>query len=431
MIAKGLGEKQLQSIREAKGRVNIWEGAIRSGKTIGSIIAWLIFVALVIKRPGELLMVGRTRDSVWKNVLGPMMEPSLFGPLADQVVGNFGSPYVYILGRRVHVMGASDVKAELVLRGMTVLGCYVDEVTTLPRGFFAQLLGRMSPPGSRMFGTTNPDGPQHWLKKDYLDRVGKGLNNWRVFHFNLTDNPGLTEDYKSSIMSEYTGLWYKRFIQGLWVQAEGAVFDSWDELESIVAPSQIPAMEMVMSLGMDYGTTNATSGLLVGLAQEKIWLLDEFAPKSVAGRSLTDAEQSLALRTWLPERPAGSVLDPYDPGASWQDPQWIHVDPAAASFRLQLYTDGLLNVVPAWNDVLPGIRIMSSLMSTKRLKVSSACRNFLEEVPGYAWDPKATEKGEDAPIKANDHFIDGARYGIMSTTPLWRHRIPIFEGVAA
>ncbi|MGV8846384.1 PBSX family phage terminase large subunit [Tessaracoccus sp.] len=424
---QGLAERQLQSIRDAKGRVNIWEGAIRSGKTIGSIISWLLFIALVHDRPGELVMIGRTRNSVWSNVLGPMMEGALFGVISDQVVGNYGSPFVYILGRRVHVMGAHDAKAEKVLRGMTVLGCYVDEVTTIPKDFFTQLLGRMSPPGARMFGTTNPDGPKHWLKKDYLDRVGKGLDNWRTFHFNLTDNPSLSEDYKSSIMAEYTGLWYKRFIQGLWVQAEGAIFDSWDELEHVVTPDMIPAMDAVMALGVDYGTTNATSGMLLGMAQEKLWLLDEWAPKAEAGHSLTDAEQSASLRKWLPARRPGSGPD-YAPGADWRTPSWVYVDPAAASFRLQLYSDGMGNVAPAWNDVLPGIRLMSSLMATKRLKVSTACRNFLEEVPGYAWDPKATEEGEDAPIKANDHFLDGARYAIMSTTPMWRHQIPIYEG---
>ena len=98
----------------------------------------------------------------------------LFGALADQVVGNYGAPTVKVLGRTVHVMGASDAKAEMVLRGMTVAGVLVDEVTTIPEQFFTQLLGRMSVAGAKLFGTTNPDSPAHWLKRKFLDRIGRG-----------------------------------------------------------------------------------------------------------------------------------------------------------------------------------------------------------------------------------------------------------------
>ncbi|MBP9836085.1 MAG: hypothetical protein KBC93_17510, partial [Candidatus Microthrix sp.] len=157
-VTDRLGDKQLQSVQEATGTVNLWHGAIRSGKTIGSLVRWLMFV---VHAPlgGELVIVGRTRDSAWRNVIAPLQDPSKTGAAASLVVGNYGAPTVSILGRRVYVMGASDVKAELVLRGLTVSGAYVDEVTTIPEGFFTQLLGRMSVKGAKLFGTTNPDNP--------------------------------------------------------------------------------------------------------------------------------------------------------------------------------------------------------------------------------------------------------------------------------
>lgn len=425
--APDLSAKQLASVKEAAGRVNLWHGSIRSGKTIGSLLRWLLFVAATLGRSGDLVMFGRTRDSVWRNCIGPMQDATLFGAVAAQVKGNYGAPTVTILGRRVYVIGAHDVQAELVLRGLTVLGAYGDEITTVPEGFFKQMLGRMSNPGgitSRLFGTTNPDNPQHWLRKLMLERADDPA--WRVWHFVLDDNPSLNHGeglvYKEQISREYTGLWYRRFILGEWVQAEGAVYDSWDEA-LIVQPAEIPPMERVMSVGVDYGTTNATAGLLLGLAQAKLWLLDEWAPKSDAGRSLTDAEQSLSFRTWLPRRPV----------EAWRSPEWVHVDPAAASFRLQLFTDGVPNVTPAWNDVLPGIRTQSSLIATKRLRVSATCKHWLTEVVGYSWDAKATERGEDSPLKINDHFMDAGRYAIASTSPIWKPHIPILtsEGVAA
>ena len=170
MTLPTLSPKQLLSVREADAKVNIWHGAIRSGKTIGSLIRWLIFVSTA-STSGALVIVGRTRDSAWRNVVTPLQDPAITGPAAALIVGNYGAPTVSILGRRVFVMGANDVKAELNLRGLTVAGAYVDEITTLPEGFFTQLLGRMSLPGSKLFGTTNPDNPAHWLKRKFLDRL--------------------------------------------------------------------------------------------------------------------------------------------------------------------------------------------------------------------------------------------------------------------
>jgi len=259
MQTPDLSDKQFASVRDSDGRVNLWHGSIRSGKTIGSLLRWMLFVAATLTKSGDLVMFGRTRDSVWRNCIGPMQDPNLFGPIAAQVRGNYGAPTVTILGRRVYVIGAHDVQAELVLRGLTVLGAYGDEITTIPEGFFLQMLGRMSTPWSRLFGTTNPDSPGHWLKK----MIDRALPDWRVFHFVIDDNPSLLSSYVEAIKREYTGLWYRRFILGEWVVAEGAVYDSWDE-RLVVEPDQIPATDRVLTVGVDYGTTNAIEDLREG-----------------------------------------------------------------------------------------------------------------------------------------------------------------------
>ena len=159
-----MSDDQLTSLRGATGRVNIWDGAIRTGKTIASLVAFLIFVATA-PYGGQLVVVARTRDSAYRNIFAVLMDPTLFGPIARFVSYTSGAPTAQILGRTVFVIGASDAKAEKVIRGMTIVGAYVDEVTVIPEEFFTQLLGRMSVPGARMFGTTNPDNPSHWLKR--------------------------------------------------------------------------------------------------------------------------------------------------------------------------------------------------------------------------------------------------------------------------
>lgn len=422
----GLGFKQGHSIRESTGRVNLWEGSIRSGKTIASLLRWLMFVAMA-PRGGELVIVGRTRDSVWRNVIAPLQDSSITGVIADQVVGNHGAPTVSILGRRIFVMGASDAKAEKVLRGMTVAGAYVDEVTTIPEEFFTQLLGRMSVDGAQLFGTTNPDNPAHWLKRKFLDRLAQ-LGNWRSWHFTIDDNPGLSDEFKASLKSEYTGLWYRRFILGEWVAAEGAIYSMWDEARHVVRWDLLPPMSRILAVGVDYGTTNPSSAIALGLSAEvtergkpapRLYLLDEwrYDPQQTNVR-LTDQQLSAQMRDWLAHEHTPAQPNPVIP-------EWVAVDPAAASFKVQLHTDGIRNVIDAENDVQYGIRTMASLLGSGQLLVSDLCRGFTLEAPGYSWDDKASAKGEDKPLKVADHSLDAGRYAVATTETIWRGLVPV------
>lgn len=406
-----LSPKQIESLRESTTRVSIWSGAIRSGKTIASLLRWLIYVASA-PRGGQLVVVGRTRDSVARNVFAVLTDPSLFGPIAEHVHYTAGAPTAQILGRTVYVLGASDSKAEKVLRGLTCCGAYVDELTVIAQDFFVQLLGRMSVPGAQLFATTNPDSPAHWVKRRYLDRLDK-LPDWRSFVFDLDDNPALSESYKDSIRREYTGLWFRRFVLGEWVAAEGAVFDMWNPADHVVPWAALPDMARLLAVGVDYGTTNATSAVLLGEGVDhRLYLVDEWRHDPAHAQvRLTDTQLSAGLRDWLNR--------PHLPRPSGLRPQWIVADPSAASFRVQLHNDGVTTQA-ADNDVSYGIRVVSSLLAEKRLRVADRCAGFIGEAPGYSWDDTATTKGTDAPIKVADHSLDAGRYAITTTENLWR-----------
>lgn len=413
--------KQLHFLKTSNRRVNILEGAIRSGKTIIAILRWFMFVAHA-PRGGELLMIGRTRDSVWRNMVAPMQNPDLFGLLSDQVIGNYGAPTVKVLGRTIHVMGASDAKAERVLRGMTVAGALVDEVTTLPEEFFTQLLGRMSVKGAQLFGTTNPDSPAHWLKRKFIDRIGVGigkLQDWARWSFTIDDNPSLEPEYVASIKSEFTGLWYRRFILGEWVAAEGAVYDMWAPERHVIQWANLPAMTRMLGVGVDYGTTNATSAMMLGLGiDNRLYMVDEWRYDAKQSQlRLTDDQISGRMRAWLQE--------PHLPGAQQLTPEWTVVDPAAASFKVQLAQDGVHNVINGDNNVLYGIRTTASLLSAGKLVIADRCHGFIEEAPAYSWDPKATEAGDDKPLKVADHSLDAGRYAITTTETNWRSYVDL------
>lgn len=419
-----LSPKQGRTLVRSTGRVNVWSGAIRSGKTWASSLRWFQFV-INAPKGGELVMVGRTRDSLARNVIAPMQDPDIFGPLADFVKYTPGAPFALIFGKRVYVMGASDTKAEKAIRGMTLSGAYVDEVTILSEEFFTQLLGRMSVPQSQCFVTTNPDNPAHWFKVKFLDRIGPNreageLYNWKAWYFTLQDNPSLTAAYKKSLESEFTGLFYKRFILGLWVAAEGAVYDMWDQNTHVVSDENLPEMLQYFAVGIDYGTTNPTTAILLGLgADDRLYAVDEwvYAPNSREMRK-TDAQLSQGIREWL-QQPHDRQQREFDTDITDVP---VIVDPAAASFRVQLMQDGV-HTHPANNDVLYGIRTISALLSSDKLKISEKCKTLIQEIPGYTWDPKATAEGLDEVIKSADHALDGLRYAVVTSENRWRRHI--------
>ncbi|WP_122262200.1 PBSX family phage terminase large subunit [Ornithinimicrobium cerasi] len=411
-VLAGLSPKQVWSIARAVARVNLWTGSIRSGKTIASLLAWLIFVSHA-PRGGELVVVGRTRESIARNVFGPLTDPTLFGVLSRQVSYTAGAPTGKILGRTVHVLGASDTRAEMVLRGLTVAGAYVDEATLVSEAFWTQLLGRMSVPGARLFATTNPDGPAHWLKRQVVDRATE--LGYQVFRFRLADNAHLAAEYVAQISREFVGLWYRRFILGEWVQAEGAVYDTWDPARHVVTVDQLPVMDQVLLAGVDYGDVHPTRGYLLGLGPDpvnggyRLYVLSEWAP----GR-MTIGQHSTDLRRWLAEQPQ-----------AWRDPAWVAVDSAAASFKHQLFHDGMTNVRNAHKNVLAGIRTVSAALAVDKLVVADTCTHLIERLPGYVWSDKAAARGVTEPVKAADDEVDALRYCVYTSRHDWRDLIPL------
>ncbi len=408
--------KAALSLRLSTARINVWEGAVRSGKTVASIIAWLEFV--LDGPPGDLLMVGKTERTLKRNIIGPIQ--ALIGPGWCRLVE--GSGELWIGQRRIYLVGANDERAGDKIRGMTLAGAYVDEVTLMPESMYRMLGTRLSVRGAKLFITTNPDNPRHWFKL-IIDQAALWLTgtgeirrpagaplNLHRFSFRLADNPHLDPEYLAALEAEYTGLWRRRFILGDWVMAEGAIYDMWDEDRHIVPSDEVPPMDRLLAVGIDYGTRNPFAAVLVGLAQDKLWTIDQWRYDSAVGRGqMTSVQYSAAVRAWLGERQA----------------EFIYVDPSAADFRQQLYNDGVTNVVAGDNAVVPGIRTISGLLSAGKLLVADRCTGIIDTAPGYAWDDKAAMMGEDKPIKVNDHDLDAWRYAVESSAWQWRGRLAL------
>lgn len=395
-----------RSLRESWKRLNVWEGSVRSGKTIASIARWLLFVRYEAPIGGSLIMTGRTNKTLERNVINPIMD--MLG--GSNVRYNRGIGRVHLLGRDIDIVGASDERAQEKIRGSTIVGAYGDEITLWPESFFKMMLSRLSVKGSKFFGTTNPDGPYHWLKRDYLDR--KDQLNLASWHFRLADNPYLDPDYVQSIKAEYTGLWRKRFINGLWVLAEGSIYDMWDEAAYTLQVQQMLEREARTGLrreaafqnhfvAVDYGTSNPCTFGLYGYDQgPPVYLLKEYYWDSTkTNRQKTDAQYAQDFKGFL-----GQIR-----------PRAIYVDPSAASFIAELRHQGFSMIIrDARNDVLDGIRFVGSMLSNNQFFVDKSCQATIQEFSSYVWDLKAARNGEDKPIKQHDHTMDRNRYGLYS-----------------
>jgi PBSX family phage terminase large subunit len=383
-----LSIKQIKSFNEATARINIWQGAVRSGKTYVSLIA---FLTAVSKGPqGEYAILTRTYDSFVRNIL-----PQIMRLIGGDARHYSGKRELMIWGKRISVIGCEDDRAEYKIRGSTFCGAYVDEATIIPESCFKQLISRCVMGGAQIFTTTNPDSPYHWFKKDFLEG-NPDVNSWA---FTLDDNPELKQDEKNYLKRQYKGIWYKRFIEGLWVMADGCIYDFFDINRHVITH---PPGTGEYICGVDYGTSNPSAYTLIGINKamfpnmwvEKVYLYDS----KVHQRQLTDTEQAEALVRFIEGYPVRA----------------IYVDPSAASFKLELYRHNVQNLYDANNDVLNGIRMVANFLNTGTIKICQCCTPLIKEMQSYCWDSKASLQGIDKPLKVNDHCVDSLRYALAT-----------------
>ena len=382
-------KKQIDSINESDARINVWEGAVRSGKTYASL--WRFLFELANGPEGDYAIVTRTLDSYKRNI-----DQQLKLNIGSDVRYFSGKREVVLWGKTVHIISANDERAESKIRGCTLAGAYVDEATIIPESIFKMLLSRCTMGGARIFITTNPDSPYHWFKRDFLTN-NPDVKSWK---FLLEDNPKITQADKDFLTRQYKGLWHQRFIQGLWVQAEGAIYDFFDP--AIHCIDFAPPNAEYYIVGVDYGTTNPTAFSLIGVNRNiypNFWVESVYYYDSkVKQRQKTDTEYAEDLKRFI----SGRVV------------KAIYIDPSAASFKLECARHDIPNLYEAENEVLDGIRQVAKFLNNGTLKICRCCDALIKEFQSYVWDPKSQQTGIDRPLKQSDHCLDSVRYACFS-----------------
>lgn len=413
-VERLVSRAQILSIVDAMERkLALWYGSVSAGKTVASLFAFLLAVA-VAPKTGIILIVGKSLQTVYQNVFVLFQNTSIFGSiLSSQVVYTPGATTAMILGREVMIVGANDIKAVGRIQGATVALAYVDEAALLPEEFWNMLVSRLRVRGARLLATMNPASRNHWIRKSWI--VPGAEKNLVSFHFTMADNPNLDAEYIRDMERSYSGVFYDRMIKGEWTNAAGAVYPMWDPKRHVIPFDAMPPLQDILGVGMDYGTTNPTTGMMLGLTDEvkpRLVFMDEWGydPADHHDVRLTDAELSKRFRVWLPKD--------HTPYPSLLAPRYIMRDPAAASFAMQLQADGIVTW-PADNSVNDGIATIANLLDTDQLVVTDRCEKWQSEVTEYRWSEKATKQGLDEVEKVADHWLDGGRYIAHSTKNIW------------
>ncbi|NFJ61680.1 PBSX family phage terminase large subunit [Clostridium botulinum] len=405
-------------VKDADGIIA--DGAIRSGKTVSMALSFVIWATENFNGQ-NLGMCGKTVGSFKRNVwfwLKLMLwsrgyKVTKYSEIGDNVFiisKNNKSNYYYIFGGK-------DEGSQDLIQGITLAGAFFDEAALMPESFVNQATGRCSVDGSKFWFNCNPDGPMHWFKVNWIDKsvgylskeqqndlISKGveLKNILYLHFTMDDNLSLSKKIKARYRSMYVGVFFKRYILGLWSMAEGAIFDMWSE-ENEITEEQLPLgleHKARRYISIDYGTTNPMVFLDIYDDGDIVWITKEYYYDSkVKMIQKTDKQYGDDLEEFIKHGP---------------QPVAIILDPSAASFKSEMRNRGY-RIKPADNEVSDGIRMTSTLIGQRKIKmVKSNCKRSLSDILSYVWDKKASQRGEEKPIKENDHGADALRYFVKT-----------------
>ena len=399
-----LTDKQKEYARSATHRWNIKSGAVRSGKSFVDTIC--VIPERIIERRGLSglnVILGVSKSTIERNVLQPMRE--IYG---FKRIGNINSENIAVLfSEKVYCLGAEKISQVAKVQGASFKYCYGDEVAKWNEEVFEMVKSRLDKEYSCFDGSLNPENPTHWLKRFIDSDADIYLQEYTLF-----DNPHLPKDFVESLCKEYAGtVYYDRLVMGKWTRAEGLIYQSFTDANIYNDVTRPIALynQSVRVISCDYGTTNPCVFLDTYDDGDTVWVDREYR---------WDSRSNEAKRTGNPQKTDAQYADDMVQfmGTEPERICGIIVDPSAASFIAELRGRCLV-VTPGDNEVLDGIRTVSSLFARKKIMIHERCEGLIDELHSYVWDDKAV--GIDKPVKEKDHAPDALRYRI-NNLPSWR-----------
>lgn len=371
----------------------IADGAIRSGKTLAMSLSFIIW-AMTTFASQNFAVCGKTIGSFRRNVLfwlKIMLRTRGYG-VRDMRTDNLLIVSRGTVQNYCYLFGGKDERSQDLIQGLTLAGVLFDEVALMPESFVNQALARCSVAGSKYWFNCNPQGPFHWFYLNWIQQANK--KRILYLHFLMDDNLSLHPKVKARYEANFRGVFFQRYVRGLWVAAEGLIYDMFDYAKHVCGSDPARSCSEYY-ISIDYGTQNPMAYGLWGKSGRIWYKVKEYHYDGrKTGVQKTDMEYYIDLEAFAGDLSIRAVV----------------VDPSAASFIAQIKRAGRFNVKKAHNDVDEGIRNMATAITTGEMQYCDCCTHTIEEIASYVWDDKAVDKGREQPLKQNDHHMDSDRY---------------------
>lgn len=406
MITDIYSKRQIEVLRETVDKdwfITLLHGAKRSGKTKINNDSFLFELRRVrkiadaegVKEPMYIL-AGVSSATINKNILQELYNMYNIELKFDKH-NNFK-----LFGVKVVQAYTGNIGGVGAIRGMTAYGAYVNEASLAKQEVFAEIISRCSGEGARILADTNPDNPEHWLKKEYIDKPN---DNVKAFHFELDDNTFLSDRYRENIKAATpSGMFYDRDIKGLWVSADGVVYKDFDANKHYIKSDKLPTLSKFYC-GVDWGYEHWGSIVVIGETDDgTAYLIEEHA------KQYEEIDYWVGIAKGIQERYGQKVP--------------FYCDSARPEHVARFKRDRL-NAFNADKARLSGVESVARKMKCDKLYI---CRDKVEKFPNeiyqYVWDEKSGE-----PIKQFDDVLDSLRYAIYTDESRNNKRVDIVSKV--
>lgn len=369
----------------------ICDGSIRSGKTVSMTVGFVLW-SMSRFNGQSFAICGKTIESLRRNVvtLMPQWLEGIFSVVERRsenklIITADGKTNYY------YMFGGKDESSYTLVQGITLAGVLFDEVALMPRSFVEQAMARCSVDGSKFWFNCNPENPAHWFYIEWIKKAAE--RNILYLHFTMNDNLSLSDKIKARYEAMYSGVFYRRYILGLWVKAEGLVYPMFNRDAHIVrsVPERSPRHRYYVAV--DYGTVNPFAAGLYDYSpsEQKAVMIKELYYKGGSNNRVDNEAYYKMLTELTGDYPI----------------EYIIIDPSASSMIETIQKYGKYAVIKADNDVLNGIQDVTKFLNAGVLFFHKSCKNTFDEFETYSWDEDAVD---DTVIKENDHSMDQLRY---------------------
>ncbi|EGQ2793026.1 PBSX family phage terminase large subunit [Staphylococcus pseudintermedius] len=393
-------DKQFQIYQEIMKKdwfLCILYGAKRTGKTIFNNYMFLEEVLNVRERATKLgirnpqyILAGYTLGTIQKNVL-------------EELTNMYGLEFKFDKFNRFKLFGVTIVQTPhgnisglAAIRGMTAFGAYINEASLAHPSVFDEIKSRCSGEGARILSDTNPDNPEHWLLKDYIQNEDESIIS---YHFELDDNTFLSERYRKNIKATTpSGMMYDRNILGLWVSGDGLVYQDFDKKIHTMTQDELKQIPMKQYFaGVDWGYEHHGVIVVFGMGyDDRFYLIEEHA------------KQHVFIEDWV--RIAHDIKVRYGDIPFYCD--------SARSEHVAKFDEEGINAIFADKRIMRGVELVAHYFKNDKLRILyDACPRFASEIYNYAWDTK-----KDLPIKEYDDVMDAMRYALLTFVETFEQR---------